>query len=335
MTAQQRLALRVAQRIADQWATPVPPEPVWPRPEWQACSRLIGQIETANRKGWSLAARKLKSRLATTLASLQSQLNTYAQPADVAHAAPTLHMLYEEILGLESEFGGFRCDLPAGTLAVETEALRLEDCDLGPFEIRLEWSRLRQHPVCRVIALDPQPATGHPAVTHPHVQAEQLCEGEGRAALRSALADGRLSDFFTIVAQILRTYNASSAYVALASWHGADCDDCGDRTPEDEQGQCTTCERRLCGACEVCCGDCGRGQCESCTDRCDDCEERLCGSCRRSCDHCGENCCPTCLEDGLCHACQSEVHEEETCHAATPETEAETRTQAASPCPAV
>ena len=101
-----------------------------------------------------------------------------------------------------------------------------KDLYFGPFEIRLDWRQLGSATPYRVVALDPHPAAKDTDVTHPHVQEEQLCEGEGRSAVRAALAEGRLYDFFLLVSQLLHTYGRGSAYVELDNWDGIPCDDC-------------------------------------------------------------------------------------------------------------
>ena len=55
----------------------------------------------------------------------------------------------------------------------------------------------------RVVALDPHPAGSDESVTHPHVRDEQLCAGDAAAAIRSALAGGRICDFFLLVRSVL------------------------------------------------------------------------------------------------------------------------------------
>ena len=122
-------------------------------------------------------------------------------------------------------------------LSVVTEPIVLAGVYLGPFEIRLQWARPTRGdmPAYRVIAKDPHPAEGRDNVTHPHVMDEILCEGEGRHAVRQALKQGRLLDFFTLVAGILRTYNPESPFVELVLWHGGSCSDCGAGVNEDSQ----------------------------------------------------------------------------------------------------
>ena len=129
-----------------------------------------------------------------------------------------------------------------------TEPIVFDDFYLGPFEIRLSF-----HDACdtlsyEVLACDPCPAATSDEVTHPHVEANQLCEGDGRPMIRQALQQGNLADFFLIVRQILATYNSASAYVQLDQWAGRDCPDCGYSMNEDELICCSDCETDVCGA---------------------------------------------------------------------------------------
>ena len=83
--------------------------------------------------------------------------------------------------------------------------------NLGPFEIRLDWGSLSDPNPYSVVALDPNSAASNDEVTHPHVKDEHLCEGEGHSAIRAALAECRLLDFFMLVSQVLHTYGQGSA----------------------------------------------------------------------------------------------------------------------------
>jgi len=106
----------------------------------------------------------------------------------------------------------------------------LDGVYLGLFKIQLELDKLcklyRDSPYC-IIALDPHPAATSDEVTHPHVSNERLCEGDGSAAIKATLEEGRLYDFFTLVKNILNTYSPDSPYVALMDWDGEPCYDCG------------------------------------------------------------------------------------------------------------
>jgi hypothetical protein len=146
---------------------------------------------------------------------------------------------------------------------------------------------------------------------HPHVQGNQLCEGDGRAPIRQALAEGRLFDFFLLVRQVLQTYNAGSAYVCLTEWHGIECRDCGRLMTEDERDHCTECGAEVCYDCSILCRDCDRSFCSDCAPRCPGCEETFCASCRSRCAGCGDLFCEECLTDDRCSSCRK-THEEET-----------------------
>jgi hypothetical protein len=146
--------------------------------------------------------------------------------------------------------------------------------------------------------------------THPAFKAvtgvKSLCEGEGRTAIRSALAEGRLCDFFVLVAQILATYGRGRAYVELDHWDGVTCKDCGSSIAEDDR---YTCERRdamLCGECHTDCPECGRTCCSECTRECSSCGQAHCRRCLEDCLGCSEPICPSCRHEGYCEECHEQ-----------------------------
>ena len=180
----------------------------------------------------------------------------------------------------------WRSILPSHELAVTTDSIVLEARRSRPLRdpAGLEPDR---HPPGSPIASWPSIRTRPHAtksVTHPHVQDERLCEGDGRAAIAGALSDGRLYDFFTLVSQVLHTYGKGSAYVELDRWDGVLCDDCGDTMDEDDRYGCQRCDDTLCPSCAVTCqqlpGDvllasavalvraCGESYCSSCLAMC-------------------------------------------------------------------
>jgi len=116
---------------------------------------------------------------------------------------------------LPEEFEEVSIDLDEHALSVTTDCIVLEYMSFGRFEIRLDWRRLGDAQPYRVVALDSNPAAKSEDITHSHVQDEQACEGEGRAAIRAALAECRLYDFYLLVSQLLHTYGRGSAYVEL------------------------------------------------------------------------------------------------------------------------
>jgi hypothetical protein len=286
-----------------------------PDEHWSECRSLARQIHLAGKHGWTNCHEPLRKRLEfcvmgclERLQRLTHELSTIAPNP----LPPTLRAIFGELSALPGEFDGFRLDLAHETISVTTDRIILEDIDLGPFVIRLNWKRIGEHRCYNVIALDANPASESSDVTHPHVRDEVLCEGDGQQALRRALSAGRLSDFFQIVIQILNTYNGGSAYCSLSDWEGTACGDCGRCVSEDDRSYCERCERDLCLDCLQYCAGCETRLCTSCTEQCQSCDARLCLSCRRSCDHCDCVHCANCLsENDLCGACQEQENDED------------------------
>ncbi|MEX0671082.1 MAG: hypothetical protein WD060_11565 [Pirellulales bacterium] len=299
-----------------------------PSSAWQECDRTVRQLRRAQLRGWHLAADELRTNLRYELISIQSALAVIVaelpSPLGVATAA-TSGDLYEDLVALADEFPDLHFDRQAARLSVTTEPITLEGQYLGPFEIRLDWrgESRGDTPTYRVVALDPHPAESREGVTHPHVMDEVLCEGDGRLAIRGALAQGRLLDFFTIVANLLRTYNSASPFVELAVWHGSSCSDCGALVDDEECFTCQACHDSVCDGCEVVCSGCESCYCTGCTAACPDCDENYCRGCLDRCRGCRTARCKSCLDD---HERCPNCHEED---------ESETIPDAASARPAV
>jgi hypothetical protein len=220
--------------------------------------------------------------------------------------------IHADLVALHEEFDDVSFDRRGKSLSVTTESIELDDVYLGRFEIRLEWSDLAAgHPHnYRVIAVDANPAATNEGVTHPHVQDEAVCEGEGRQMIRSALEQGRLLDFFVIIATLLRTYNSGSPYVALSDWGGAECADCGGTMSDDGRWTCEKCETTVCGGCYQNCSDCDGIYCDECTTSCDGCDETRCRSCVAVCSVCHDEFCEACLnDDERCYNCHEKENE--------------------------
>jgi hypothetical protein len=277
-----------------------------PSGAWQRAADLVRQIRCAELHGWHLAAAKLRDDLGNSLMSLQAPLvqlerilaNTFwnpyqARPADI----------YEDLLLLDEQFAAMSFDREAQQLSVTTEPITLENRYLGPFEIRLDLRRLASDGPYRAIALDPHPAASREGVTHPHVLDEVLCEGDGRTAIRQALAQGRLLDFFQLMVNLLRTYNHASPFVDLALWDGESCGDCGETVTADEQYICERCEDTVCGDCQVACDDCAGSFCNQCITKCDHCHDASCGRCLQPCSSCDRVVCSGCLDHERCPHC--------------------------------
>jgi hypothetical protein len=313
---------------------------------WGRLLQLRRQIGLAHAHGWQRAATRLTGDMAETLESCCRQLEIVRHPLQSSLAerhvsSPTA--IYQDILALYEEFEEVKIDLKEDELSVTTDAIELEDIYLGAFEIRLDWQRLGgiAQPY-RVVAIDPHPAARHEDVTHPHVQDEQLCEGEGRAAIAAALAECRLHDFFLLVSHVLHTYGRGSAYVELSDWFGATCTDCGATMSPDDSYCCERCGSELCDDCRQLCAGCEESHCSECLSQCPGCERDFCRSCmamcpacKRSfcsgcldkCAACGRDFCPSCLETcpvcqkqfcngclkegGLCESCYEKQHNQE------------------------
>jgi hypothetical protein len=274
-------------------------------------------LQTATDRGWHLAAERLQRDLLETLRRLQEELTcTLHQFERNQHSTNSVSIrdLYADLLGLTLEFEDVKFAARDETLSVTTEPIELESVYLGSFEICLEvgdWSK-DASPDYRVIAKEPQSATANEDVTHPHVQHEILCEGEGRNPLRQAWEQGRLYDFFLIVANLLRTYNPASPYVTLEDWFGVECSDCRGNVPYDDQRSCDHCESLVCEECFDRCLECSDGLCSECATCCPACNEKYCEACMSSCDSCHTPLCPECLDNKeRCSSC----HEQETTNA--------------------
>ena len=201
-----------------------------------------------------MAVLKLERKLKSGVAQLIQQLTTLhgELSSDVPQQQiSSVRELYAELLALEEEFGEVQLDLRAQTISVITEPIELEAVYLGSFEICLNYGNLNTDGSLhyRVIARDPNPAITNDSVTHPHVQSEVVCEGDGRLTIRRSLEQGRLFDFFTMVASLLRTYNPDSPYVELSDWHSVECTECADVITANAQTRCEKCEITLCTEC--------------------------------------------------------------------------------------
>jgi hypothetical protein len=226
---------------------------------------------------------------------------------------PELAVLVEELDGLRKEFGDLGFNASENNISVVTEPITLDDICLGPFKIQLELNKLDQLYYSSpyfVIALEPNPAATDDAVTHPHVSSEKLCEGDGSGAIRAAVEEGRICDFFTIVRSILNTYSPDSPYVSLDNWDGTTCYDCGYTMSSEDTYFCQYCEHDYCSDCSTYCRHCEETLCLGCSGQCSYCEEMLCRNCVSGCEECGELFCPSCLEDDLCPNCKEEQEKE-------------------------
>ena len=268
-------------------------------------------LNLAVQRNWQASAKKIIGRINRNLNDFSYQLQRVQQTMNSETGkTPKLNDIYAELCQIQQEYGQLKYDLKEQTLSIITDSISLDDIPFGPFEIRLRISdicQLYSSSPYRVIALDPNPAGSDSCVTHPHVSNDILCEGDGHMPIRRALEDGRLCDFFTIIINILQTYNPDSPYVSLDDWEGVSCCDCGRSVSGDDSYYCEFCDNDYCSQCSTYCQRCDTTTCLGCAYECPDCEEPVCRNCIAVCKQCEGEFCKDCLtEDGLCKSCDQD-----------------------------
>ena len=289
---------------------------VLPIDDWNACQTLVGKLERCRAGGWQLAARRLEEELREGVSELASRLQAVKDSlmaADLERPRPAIVDIYRDLMALDDEFSDVYCDLTQQIVCATTEPIVLEGVHLGAFEIMLDWGRtpgqVREY---RVLAQDPNPPAKDASVTHPHVQDDMLCEGAGHGAIRRALNESRLLDFFQLVAGVLRTYNADSPYVTLDEWYGVECGECAATIPADDYWVCEQCGTKLCENCYMACLGCSEVFCVCCANECAACEAYLCPPCTKRCQHCDKTFCNLCLsKEQFCVACHEKAKNEQ------------------------
>jgi len=316
MKPQQRQLLRAATAIHERYTHPSRDDTAIAFPDdlWSLCGASLQRIEKARRHDWLHAAARERTLLMNHMAQLQGELAirmAILRNMTANRRMATAADLYHDLQSLADEFENVSYSLHDKTLSAQTEPIRLEGVYLGPFEIRLDWQGLPDQHHYEVIATDPQPASSNEDVTHPHVSSGQLCEGDGKVAIHRSLQEGRLADFFLIVANLLRTYNSSSPYVSLEDWEGVRCADCDTIVVGDDRYRCDKCEATICADCSRSCERCGDYFCCQCLDECAGCGCSVCLYCLSLCRKCAKSFCVNCLIDSCCNTCREQEKEEQ------------------------
>lgn len=314
MNREKRQMLHLALAIRDRFADRIAPPVTLPVADWEDLCNKVWRVQRAQTRGLRLAAVKLKEESVFSLQRVHDQIVTVLasyRDSQTARTVPSAGEVFQDLTALREEFADISWSLGERTLSVTTEPIVLEDVYLGAFRIELHWAELLVDPAYRIIAVDPTPAVSNESVTHPHVEDEILCAGDGRATIRRALAEGRLADFFLIVTNILRTYNSASAYVTLDAWEGAPCADCGSHVGEDERILCAQCDSPVCNDCSVFCEECQSSYCSECCASCSACNEACCRDCLQTCPACKKLVCRNCLLEKGCECCHEEELENE------------------------
>lgn len=293
-----------------QQAAPAPKLLDLPESNWSELVRWNDLTQKAFQRGWRSAAQSCLQRFIPELHDLVRELERIQwnlPQEETPKPLPSIAEIHADLVAIQGEFEGFRIDPAKHLLAVHTESLVLDDVELGRFRIELRWDQLKDHTPYKTVPLEANSASTNPDVSHPHVQNDWLCEGNGQDAIHAALAEGRLLDFFLLVRQVLRTYNRASAFVPLQDWESAECYDCGELV--GEIGECARCRSSVCGDCLTGCHDCEECYCSSCIGRCPACSASSCQQCLCDCCQCHESFCMECLDDGICSECERKLAE--------------------------
>jgi hypothetical protein len=286
-----------------------------PASQWDALCDAVRRIHLARGQGWLLAAKTLLPDVSVAISSLTQRLEELREKTveNNRDSAVSSAEVFRDLTALRDEFDEVQFDRESEELSVTTAPIELDGVDFGRFAICLDLTGSRL--TYRVVALDPNPCSTKSHVTHPHVSDESLCEGDGSEAIRFALADCRLLDFFLLVSRILATYARGQAYVEIDSWQGSTCKDCGAEMDDEESRWCDRCNDSICCECSNYCAACEGCVCNSCGVSCSGCHSTCCRVCAETCDQCQRSFCPECLQDGLCPTChenETDVDEEET-----------------------
>ena len=273
-------------------------------------------VALALSRDWFAASEECCKSIARHLGQIPYNVSKLESLLDRRHReVPTLATILAELRAIQEEFDDVAFNADEGALSAITEPITLEDTYLGPFRIALSLDKLReihQKIPYYIIAIEPHPAAKDEAITHPHVSNEVLCEGDGAAAIRTALEDGRLCDFFVMVRGVLNTYNPDSPYISLADWDGVACFDCGYIMDDESVYYCSRCDNAVCDQCSRVCTDCGEVVCAECSSHCEICDRSLCPKCAKTkCSECESICCESCITDGLCPDCQKAKEQED------------------------
>lgn len=247
-------------------------------------------------KGWNVAIESTIDRARRAIEDVETIAANIDRHIKVKARNRLTHSnLVNELEGLEQEFD--TVTYGKGAVSAITESIVLDGHYLGPFKIKLPYCAMSDL-VCdqqyRIEAVDPRPAASNDAVTHPHIQDTVLCEGDAVPAIRQALADGRICDFFVLVRSVLQTYNPYSAYVQLGDWGGVCCGGCDECISPDDCYRCTNCDVDRCSDCITFCVTCDEAFCEGCVIACSNCSVHLCSPCTQTCPGCGETVCSKC-----------------------------------------
>ena len=291
----------------------------------QRVSNLSFQRHFCFQHNFAFVTNHINQRIESVLSVIAAEIDSIRQIINPP-ATITFRDILAELNAIEADFGELKFDFREKYLVIMTDAITLEDVDLGAFDIYLPILADGRHYV-KAIARDPNPAANDSKVTHPHVSSNIICLGDGKTAVWNSIRDGRFSDAFQLCVNILNTYNPSSPYIKLEEWDGGDdtvsCQNCDEECNEEEiyhcymcdkyvcdscySGRCShhNCHTSMCVSCEEKCYRCETGFCSEHDDliKCNKCEESFCKDCISSCNICDEWYCHRCQALGECKEC--------------------------------
>jgi hypothetical protein len=234
---------------------------------------------------------------------------------------------------LAAEAAALKADFPGATVAFDylgrvLEAawtvgpVTLEGIKLGRFRATLKIVLGESEPSAElsVEALEPNPSKQNGRLTHPHVNDNYVCLGDGELAFNAAVDTGRLCDAALVVRSVLTHWSSEYCFSGgdLGEWNGYRCGNCNE-VSGDSPGSCSECGEDACDGCgDASCHQCGslvhggcavkcrcrRATCGACSYEIGD--ERGCADCTSKCDECNQRLFDSDLENGLCEGCQPE-----------------------------
>lgn len=217
---------------------------------------------------------------------------------------------YEELLIIQKAWPS--TEYKDGRLSIVLEDIVLEDenqsVSLGDFTIHLRLS----NPCEDLSVSSKDDIRSEGGYCHPHITGFKLCTGDGGLAMKDALFQGRLEDYFRIVEAILRTYNHESPYESLIEWYDPQhedqfyCESCEEWRLDESSCYCECCDTNYCDTCDMgggCCYSCDNWQCGECGSTCVGCQEIYCSNCKHTCEKCNVDVCESCLS--TCMVCEN------------------------------
>lgn len=288
----------------------------------QELQQLTKLFTRAISKQWLASAVELKKRISYVTDSIEGRAKDIGPDTKEIIAGlrnyPTQLNLIEDLKAVKEEFGNLLYDQEESCMVVFSKDITFDDVNLGSFELRIPINLIGSSTT--VVARTPNYPVVDEETTHPHIQNNEMCLGNGRNQFYDAIQQGRVLDAFTTLNSILITYNLNSAYVEIENWNinsedYTECNDCGDSTHVEETNTCEDCESCYCNHCIHGCDVCDGMKCEYCmNNKCSICKDkRLCKDCTHECQICDAIFCEECMsnstEEQTCANCQKDLDE--------------------------